>query len=186
MAKKTNKKKTTKKSAKKKVAKKKPTKATTKRGSTSKPDSFPTYVREIQVRYKKKRVRNTSLTDKPLNDSALVAELFRDMQNETKEKLVAVSLDIKLKIIAFEVVAIGSVAAIYSRPAESLRAAIMINAYGVIIVHNHPSGDPQPSDEDKEFTEKLQRSCNDLGITFHDHVIIGDGSYFSFADEEMM
>ena len=171
-----------KKSISKKVTKKKSVKSKAKRSKKTP----PTYMREIQVRYKKKRVSGSSSADQPLTNSSLVAELFRDMQNETKEKLVAVSLDIKLKIIAFEVVAIGSVAAIYVRPAESLRAPIMLNAYGLILVHNHPSGDPRPSDDDQEFTAKLKRNCDDLGIAFHDHIIIGDDTYFSFADEGMI
>jgi len=112
--------------------------------------------------------------------------LFSDLQNEAKEKLIVICLDVKLKIICFEVVAIGSLCAIYARPVEALRAAIPLNPYGIIVVHNHPSGEVQPSDEDKEFTKKLMRSTNDLGLTFHDHVIIGDGEYYSFSDAGLM
>lgn len=145
--------------------------------------SKPTYLREVQIRIKKKRVDDDAPVDKPLASSQHVFELFKDMENESKEKLIAISVDAKLKIIAFEVVCIGSAAAIYARPFEVLRAAIPLNALGVFVVHNHPSGDPTPSDEDIVFTEKIGRICDDGGMHFHDHIIIGDDSYYSFADQ---
>ena len=108
------------------------------------------------------------------------------MQDETKEKLIAVSLDAKLKIITFEVVGVGLVSGVFARPAEALRTSIMVNAYGVILLHNHPSGDPTPSDEDKAFTQQIKRSCDDLGIKLHDHIIIGSDRFFSFDDEGLI
>ena len=146
----------------------------------------PAYLREVEIRFKKKQVSGGSTPGKPLTDSRQVFELFKDLENENKEKLVAISVDAKLKIIAFEVVAIGSVASIWARPFEALRAAIPLNALGLFIVHNHPSGDPTPSKQDKTFTKKLARICDDGGMEFHDHIIIGDNSYFSFADESLM
>lgn len=146
----------------------------------------PAYLREIEIRYKKKRVKAGSPVGKRITGAEQVFALFSDLQNEAKEKLITISLDVKLKIICFEVVAIGSVSAIYARPVEAIRAAIPMNPYGIIVVHNHPSGEPEPSDEDKAFTEKLLRSTRDLGIEFHDHVIIGDGAYYSFAEKGLM
>lgn len=144
------------------------------------------YLREVSVKYRKRRVKSDAPVDEALNEPEKVVELFRDMQDETKEKLIAVSLDAKLKIINFEVVGVGIVSGVFARPAEALRAAIMVNAYGVILVHNHPSGDPTPSDEDKAFTKQIGRSCDDLGIKLHDHIIIGSDSFFSFDDEGLI
>ena len=115
-----------------------------------------------------------------------IYELFKDLQNEAKEKLIAISLDTKLKIISFEVVAIGSVKSIYSRPFEAIRSAIALNADGLILVHNHPSGDVTPSEADKEFTAALKEITDKGGMTFCDHLIIGDDSYFSFADAGLL
>jgi DNA repair protein RadC len=56
----------------------------------------------------------------------------------------------------------------------------------VLFVHNHPSGDPSPSDEDKQLTQRLLDVARLLGIRVLDHIIIGDGSYYSFFDEGMM
>lgn len=146
----------------------------------------PAYLREIQIKYKKKRVKAGSQAGKRITGAQQVYELFSDLQNEGKEKLITISLDVRLKIICFEVVAIGSLCAVYARPVETLRAAIPLNPYGIIIVHNHPSGETHPSHEDKEFTRRLMRSIDDLGLVFHDHVIIGDGGYYSFAEAGLM
>ncbi len=161
-------------------------KTTSKKTTSKKKVQKPTYLREIQIRYKKKRVKSDSPVGKKITDARLVFELFSDLQNEAKEKLITISLDVKLKIICFEVVAIGSVNAIYARPVEAIRASIPLNPYGIIMVHNHPSGDPEPSSGDKNFTSKLLLNTKSLGIEFHDHIIIGDGKYFSFAEHGLI
>ncbi|MBU6951623.1 JAB domain-containing protein [Hahella sp. HN01] len=149
-------------------------------------DNRPTYIREIDIRYKKKRVKSSAPVNVPLTDPTLVFELFSDLQNEAKEKLITVSLDSKLKILCFEVVAIGSVASVYARPVEALRSAIPLNPYGLIIVHNHPSGDPTPSPGDEQFTSNLLINTTSLGIQLYDHIIIGESRYFSFAESGLL
>lgn len=146
----------------------------------------PQYLRELQIKFKKKRIKGDIPIDKPLTDSRLVYDLFQDLQNETKEKLVTISVDTKLKILCFEIVAIGSINILMPRPIEAIRGAITWSPYGIILVHNHPSGDPKPSPDDKRFTKKLARSCQDLGVYFLDHIIIGDGKYFSFSDRGLL
>ncbi len=146
----------------------------------------PAYLREIQIRYKKKRVKAGSPIGKRIAGARQVYELFSDLQNDGKEKLIAISLDVKLKILCFEVVAIGSVHSIYTRPFEVLRSAILVNAYGLILVHNHPSGDATPGLEDKQFTKELKKLTDTGGVELHDHIIIGDGDYYSFAEAGLM
>lgn len=145
-----------------------------------------TYIREIELRYKKRRVDSDVAVNEPLTDPRMVYELFSDLQNEAKEKLITISLDAKLKPICFEVVAIGSVNSIYARPIEVLRAAIPLNPYGIVVVHNHPSGDPAPSEGDEDFTSNLLINTTSLGLEFYDHIIIGDNNYFSFAEHGVM
>lgn len=139
------------------------------------------FLREINISYRKKSVDTDAPIDKPLSDPAKVYELFSDLQNEMQEKLISIAVDTKLKIINFEVVAIGSVNAVAANPKDLFRSAVAIGAPGVIIVHNHPSGDPAPSDADRVFHERVLSTYKDLGIEFHDHVIIGDGRYYSFT-----
>lgn len=146
----------------------------------------PTYIREIELRYRKRRVKADSPVHQPLTDPEKVYQLFSDMQNEAKEKLITISLDSKLKMLCFEVVAVGALNSVYSRPAEALRASISLNSHGVILVHNHPSGDPTPSQSDKNFTYQLLFHTLSLGIEFHDHIIIGDNGHFSFVEKGLM
>jgi len=144
------------------------------------------YLREVQIRFKKKRVKSNLSVAEPLTDSRKVYELFKDLQDETKEKLITISIDLKLKIICFEVVAIGSVDTIFVRPFEAIRAILLTNPYGFIVVHNHTSGDPKPSPHDKKFTKKLKKMAEIAGVTFLDHIIIGEDRYFSFSDKGLL
>ena len=144
-----------------------------------------TYLREIEVKFKNKKVAKKAI-DTTVYCPEVIVELFRDLQNETKEKLIAVNLDAKNKIICFEVVAIGSVSTIFARPMEVFRTSILVNASSIVLVHNHPSGEPRPSGDDIAFTKKLKRISDDLGLRFCDHIIIGFNNYYSFADEGLI
>jgi len=146
----------------------------------------PAYLRKIEIKYRKLKVKAGSPIGKPIKGAKTVVDLFSFMQNEAKEKFVTISLDAKLKINCFEVVAIGSLNSIYVRPFESLRASIALNAHGVIVVHNHPSGDPTPRKEDKTFTKKLKKLTELGGMKLHDHIIIGDEKYYSFSEERLL
>ncbi|MCB1215555.1 MAG: DNA repair protein RadC, partial [Deltaproteobacteria bacterium] len=132
--------------------------------------------------YKIKKVKDKIL-GRQISDAKTVVQLFEDLQNETKEKLITINLDSKNKIICFEVVAIGSLNAIYLRPGEVFRTSILVNAAAAIVIHNHPSGDPRPSKEDKELTKHLKIVSDAMGLSFYDHVIIGLDGYFSFAEK---
>lgn len=143
-----------------------------------------TYLREVELKYRYKRVSNADTpTGARLTDPGTVVRLFADLQNASKEKVIAVSLDKRFKILCYEVVAIGSVDTVALRPAEVFRAAVVFNATGVIVLHNHPSGEPEPSAEDRAFTQRLRDAGQTLGIALVDHIIVGMEGYFSFANE---
>ena len=143
------------------------------------------YLREIEIKYKRKQVKEGN-TSEPISSAADVHALFRDLQDEAKEKLIIINLDAKNKILCFELVAIGSVAGLYGRPMEVFRTCFPINAHSAIVVHNHPSGDPEPSDLDKQLTTDLAFIAKKMGLNFIDHVIIGADQYFSFAEQDLM
>ena len=105
----------------------------------------------------------------------LVAQLDR-------EQFLAVFLNGKNNMVGFEAVSTGSLGASIVHPREAFKAAIINNAAAVVFVHNHPSGDPTPSTEDRRITERLRRAGETLGISVLDHVVIGDSGFFSFAD----
>lgn len=64
-----------------------------------------------------------------------------------------------------------------------LRNALLVNAVSLILLHNHPSGDPRPSAQDIHFTDRLNKACSLMDIHLLDHIVIGDKSFFSFANE---
>lgn len=105
-----------------------------------------------------------------------------------REHFVVLLLDQKNKIIGIHTVSTGSLTASVVHPREVLKICILSNAAAFVGGHNHPSGDPQPSAEDRALTIRLRDAGKLMGIALLDHVIIGDGTetYFSFADEGLM
>lgn len=104
---------------------------------------------------------------------------FRDKR---KEYFIALLLDGKNRIIREEQVSEGSLNQSIVHPREVFSRAVKDSAAAVILIHNHPSGDPGPSREDREITRRLKEAGDVLGIKVLDHIIIGDGSYFSFVE----
>ena len=80
----------------------------------------------------------------------------------------------------------GSLTLSIVHPREVFNLAVRESAAAVIFLHNHPSGDPSPSEEDRTLTSRLVEAGNILGIRVLDHLIIGDGKYVSFADQGWM
>lgn len=101
-----------------------------------------------------------------------------------KEQFVVILLNNKNKVIGTEVVSEGSLSSSIVHPREVFAPAILHHAAAIMVAHNHPSGDPKPSIEDEEVTRLLLRSGKVLGIPMIDHVIIGDGNYYSFLENE--
>ena len=105
------------------------------------------------------------------------------MRDRKQECFKAVFLDAKNKVIDVETLFRGTLTASAVYPREVVRAAIEKNAAALIFAHNHPSGDPEPSREDMEITRQLVFACRVMGVTVHEHIIVGDNRYFSFADQ---
>jgi len=77
----------------------------------------------------------------------------------------------------------GSITSSSVYPREIVKLALKYSASALVFVHNHPSGNPEPSEGDKQLTKKLIFACMIVGIKVHDHIIIGDNQYYRFADE---
>ena len=108
---------------------------------------------------------------------------YRDRR---KEHFLALLLDGKNRVVRELQVSEGSLNQSIVHPREVFNAAVRDSAAAVIVVHNHPSGDPAPSREDREITRRLKEGGDLLGIRVLDHIIIGDGRYFSFADQGLL
>jgi DNA repair protein RadC len=131
------------------------------------------------------RYLNKKLIHKdPINSSKeLFDYLTHTLRDKNREFFMAVFLDAKNRVLAAEPLFKGTLTASAVYPREVIRAALDNRAAALIFAHNHPSGDPEPSEEDILITRKLVSACKMMGITVHEHLIIGNNGYFSFADK---
>lgn len=108
---------------------------------------------------------------------------MEEMRYMKKEVFKIVLLNTKNKIISDVDVSVGSLNSSIVHPREVFVEAIRKSANSMILIHNHPSGNPSPSDEDIKITERLMYSGEIIGIEVLDHIIIGDGEYYSMKEE---
>ncbi|MGA6925283.1 MAG: DNA repair protein RadC, partial [Desulfosarcina sp.] len=108
------------------------------------------------------------------------------IRDKNRECFVAIYLDAKNRVITDETLFTGTVTASAVYPREVVKAALAHTAAAVIFAHNHPSGDPTPSPDDMAITRRLVSACAVMGITVHEHLIVGSEGYFSFADHGHM
>ena len=119
--------------------------------------------------------------DAPLNtpDAAATWALER-LEDRPQEHMLAVFLNSRQRSIGWMMIAIGTLNRAAAEPRTLLQAGLLINAAGVILVHNHPSGDPTPSPEDLAFTERIREAGDIVGVRLIDHLITGtDGRWVS-------
>jgi len=140
------------------------------------------------VRALTERIAQDNTVPKQLLNSpeVLFKYIKQTLNYRTRECFAAIMLDAKNKVIQTEVIFEGSLTSTCVYPREVIAVALRYNAASVIFAHNHPSGDPTPSQEDTILTRKLVKACTLTGIIVHDHMIIGDQQYYSFAEEGLI
>jgi len=115
------------------------------------------------------------------------ADLFmEELRYKKKEYFKILLLNTKNHIISREEISVGSLSASIVHPREIFNIPLRKSASSVILFHNHPSGDPSPSQEDLEVTRRLVEAGTILGIAVRDHIIIGDGCFFSFREKGLL
>ena len=114
----------------------------------------------------------------PLTSPSVVAERYAHLERYDRERLIRLDLDNQHRVIGEEVVSIGTAEAAIMSPREVFRGAILNGASRIIIVHNHPGGNPEPSREDLEVREKLVEAGELLAVPVVDFVIIGEGGRY--------
>lgn len=115
--------------------------------------------------------------------AAKVAEMVRAYIGRTaREHLILILLDARQQVTGLHTVSMGTLTASLVHPREVYQAAILGTAAAIIIAHNHPSGDPSPSQEDCQATKRLAQAGELLGIPLVDHVIVCAGGYYSFHE----
>lgn len=136
-------------------------------------------VREAAVRYLESRIIDT---DPIRHANDLLDYLNMAIRDKSRECFVAVFLNAKNKVIASETLFTGTLTATSVYPREVVRTALDHKAAAVIFAHNHPSGDPQPSPEDMAMTRQLVFALKLMGVTVHEHLVIGASGHYSFAE----
>lgn len=126
--------------------------------------------------------------DRPrLTSSRAIFELVHlDLRDLDREVFETLALDAKNRLLRRDRVSTGTLTGSLVHPREVFRPALAAGAAALVVVHNHPSGDPAPSREDREVTRRLVLAGEILGIKLLDHVVVGDGRYHSFADGEAL
>jgi DNA repair protein RadC len=151
---------------------------TTLRKRSSIPVFKVTLVREGKMPTYESRIRSSA------NAHTVLQEYLDGVD---REHFVVMLLDQKNQAIGLHTVSIGSLTASIVAPREVFKVAILANCANILIAHNHPSGDPQPSKEDRAITQRLKEAGALLGISVLDHIVVGaDGRYFSFTDENLL
>jgi len=116
-----------------------------------------------------------------------IYDMFKaEFLGQYQEKVIALLLNAKYNVLAREAISKGGIVAAHVEPRDVFRAAVKRGATGIILVHNHPSGDPTPSDEDIYATKRISQ-CGDLiGIKLIDHIIVGHSKFRSMRDMGLM
>lgn len=138
-----------------------------------------TKVREIKVSYRAPK-RVAQVVDGP---EAVFRFVRSIVQGDAREHFVALYLDARNRPIAYQAVSVGTATASLVHPREVFQPAILVGAVGLVVAHNHPSGDASPSAADLGVTERLVEAGSILGITLLDHVVVTDRAYYSFQHD---
>jgi DNA repair protein RadC len=139
--------------------------------------------REFWARLQEAPLRNR----KQLCTPSAVAEMACSrLGSDAVESFWVALVDNKNRLITFAKVAQGTVdqAAVYSR--EVLALALHWKAAGIILIHNHPGGDPAPSIQDKDLTKRIQKAAQEVGLRVLDHLVVAEDSYYSFQDRGIL
>lgn len=134
-----------------------------------------------------KRALEVNDTNLPvINTAKDAAAQLTDMRDLKKEHFVVLYLNAKNQLVHKETISMGTLNANLVHPREVFEPALKYSAAQIIAAHNHPSGDPKPSDDDLELTKRLTEAGKMMGIEIMDHIIISKNSHFSFKEEKMI
>ena len=129
----------------------------------------------------------TFLSDEKVDSpAAAVRVLANELKDYDREVLCMVNLTTKGRPINASIVSMGIIDGSLVHPREVMKAAVLSNAAQIIMLHNHPSGDVTPSKQDIAITDRMVQVCDLMGIPLADHIIVGDMTYFSFREKQML
>ena len=123
-----------------------------------------------------------------LNNSNEVYNVIKPLTaNEPDvEQFYVIFLDGKNNVLEIKLLFKGSITSATVYPRELIKQVLEVHASAIVCCHNHPSGNPEPSQEDIKLTSKLITALRSIDVTFHDHIIVWNGTFYSFADHDIM
>jgi len=136
------------------------------------------YIREVIVNYKGPR-RKSPVFDRP---EAVTAFLRGTLLDNSREHFIVLFLDSQNRVIGYSITSIGTKNRCPVHPAEIFQKALLVGATSIIVAHNHPSGESQPSEEDRTVTKRLSDAGRIVGVPLLDHFIVTEEEHYSFAD----
>jgi DNA repair protein RadC len=127
----------------------------------------------------------TEVSSAPIlnNDEAVLRYLHVAMAHEPREQLRVLFLDTRHRLICDEVMSQGSIASAPCEPREIIRRALEVGAVGLLLAHNHPSGNPEPSRDDIQLTRRISEAARILGIMLYDHIIVARAGHTSLRSQ---
>ena len=140
-------------------------------------------ISELNMRCLQEKVKRDTFIECSEDVLKLLSQKFRDLDQEIFSVLF---LDTKHRVIALDEMFQGTINTASVFPREVVKRALGLGAAAIIAVHNHRSGNPEPSQEDRRLTEDLKKACQLMDISLLDHVVVGSNGYFSFADKRML
>lgn len=140
-------------------------------------------VKELCSTYLAERMKQKEVISSP----KVVVDFARSkLSGLPREVFMVVYLNVKNEVIDFEVLIEGTVDSVAIYPRRIIEAALSHHATGLILVHNHPSGHPEPSEEDKQITRAITEAARTLDIKILDHIVVGKDGYFSFLENNLL
>jgi DNA repair protein RadC len=123
---------------------------------------------------------------RPINDARQAARIAAELlKGCLQESFLALHLNTRHHVVGFEEIARGGQNAVHVHPCDVFRGAIVTGVPAIILAHNHPSGDPTPSAEDRDLTERLNLSGRLLAVQILDHLVVGETSFYSFTTKSI-
>jgi DNA repair protein RadC len=141
------------------------------------------YLLAAALEFARRRIRPEGIRIKRASD---VTPLLSHLLDRPQEHVVSISLSGAHEVLKIRTVSIGLLTSCPIHPREVFVGPIKDHAYSIILAHNHPSGDPTPSEEDKRVTRQIAQAANTLGIRLLDHIVVARRGYFSFQESGLL
>lgn len=141
----------------------------------------------LTLKQVKRKRKNKLIPEKVTSSYQLGQWLSKMIGDQTQEHLVVICLNTKNEIVSYSTVHVGTLNQSVAHPRDILQRALLSNAARIVLSHNHPSSNTNPSQNDCDFTTKLKSACDVVGIELLDHLIVNDAdAYYSFREENKL